>query len=35
MLLRSSARMIWLPNELWLAVCSFFRRSDWVAIEHG
>ena len=25
----SSAPMIGLPNELWLAVCSFLRRSDW------
>jgi ankyrin repeat protein len=35
MLPRSSMPMIGLPNELWLVVCSFFRRSDWVVIRHG
>ena len=28
--LPQSSALIGLPNELWLVVCSFFRRSDWV-----
>ena len=30
---KPSMPMIGLPNELWLVVCSFFRRSDWVSKE--
>jgi hypothetical protein len=29
-MLPQSSVMIGLPTELWLAVCSFFRRSGWV-----